>query len=75
MHIDLEGRLRSPGSLQMFVPPDHECAADCWSEPERDAKGKLVADSSRFPSGIRALANYVHHKGVSLSELGRHPLS
>ena len=33
---------------------------DCWSERERDpVSGRLVADRKRFPSGIKALANYV----------------
>ena len=37
---------------------------DCWSERERDpVSGRLVADRKRFPSGIKALADYVgcHH--------------
>lgn len=37
---------------------------DCWAESERDENGKLVADSERFPSGIEALADYVHSKGL-----------
>ncbi len=38
---------------------------DCW-QVSRDAQGTIVADSSRFPSGIKALANYVHGKGLKL---------
>ncbi|MGP3971358.1 NPCBM/NEW2 domain-containing protein [Streptomyces sp. 6N223] len=37
---------------------------DCWALPERDADGKLVPDPERFPSGIAALADYVHAKGL-----------
>jgi alpha-galactosidase len=37
---------------------------DCWALPERDADGKLVPDPERFPSGIAALADYVHSKGL-----------
>ncbi|SDN61428.1 glycoside hydrolase family 27 protein [Allokutzneria albata] len=37
---------------------------DCWAEPARDANGKLVVDRKRFPSGIKALADYVHSKGL-----------
>ncbi|QOS76902.1 glycoside hydrolase family 27 protein [Paenibacillus sp. JNUCC31] len=37
---------------------------DCWSLKERDASGNLVADPEKFPSGMRALADYVHGKGL-----------
>ncbi|KAL3834764.1 hypothetical protein ACJIZ3_009500 [Penstemon smallii] len=39
---------------------------DCWSELQRDSKGQLVPDSKTFPSGIKALADYVHSKGLKL---------
>ena len=32
--------------------------------PGRDANGILLADPVRFPSGIKALADYVHSKGL-----------
>lgn len=33
---------------------------DCWMEMKRDPdSNKLVADRDRFPSGIKALADYV----------------
>jgi len=32
---------------------------DCWLAKERDADGRLQPDPERFPSGIRALADYV----------------
>lgn len=32
---------------------------DCWLDHKRSASGQLQADSSRFPSGIKALADYV----------------
>src|SRR5205807_9385613 len=35
---------------------------DCW-QVSRDAQGNIVADATRFPSGIKALAGYVHRKG------------
>jgi alpha-galactosidase len=38
---------------------------DCW-QVSRDAQGTIVADSKRFPSGIKALADYVHSKGLKL---------
>ncbi|XP_010248383.1 PREDICTED: alpha-galactosidase 1-like [Nelumbo nucifera] len=39
---------------------------DCWAEIARDDKGNLVAKKSTFPSGIKALADYVHSKGLKL---------
>lgn len=36
---------------------------DCW-QVARDAKGNIVADSVRFPGGIKPLADYVHSKGL-----------
>ncbi|WP_328833042.1 NPCBM/NEW2 domain-containing protein [Streptomyces sp. NBC_00252] len=39
---------------------------DCWALPNRDADGKLVPDPIRFPHGIKAVADYVHSKGLKL---------
>jgi alpha-galactosidase len=36
---------------------------DCW-QTDRDAAGNIVADAAKFPSGIKALADYVHSKGL-----------
>ena len=36
---------------------------DCW-QVARDAKGVIVADSARFPGGMKPLADYVHSKGL-----------
>jgi alpha-galactosidase len=38
---------------------------DCW-QVSRDAEGTIVADPARFPSGMKALADYVHGKGLKL---------
>jgi alpha-galactosidase len=35
---------------------------DCW-QSSRDNNGTIVADIDKFPSGIKALADYVHSKG------------
>lgn len=46
---------------------------DCWHGP-RDADGFITADPQKFPSGIKALADYVHAKGLKLgiySDAGR----
>jgi alpha-galactosidase len=36
---------------------------DCWSAG-RDKNGIILADKSKFPSGIKALADYIHSKGL-----------
>jgi alpha-galactosidase len=36
---------------------------DCW-QVSRDAQGNIVPDAQHFPSGIKALADYVHAKGL-----------
>ncbi len=46
---------------------------DCW-HGERDSLGFIQCDSKRFPSGIKALADYVHSRGLKLgiySDAGR----
>jgi alpha-galactosidase len=37
---------------------------DCWFNPVRDGDGNLQAAPARFPSGMRALGDYVHRKGL-----------
>ncbi|KAM5556848.1 hypothetical protein ABKV19_024305 [Rosa sericea] len=39
---------------------------DCWSLPTRNSEGQLVPDPKTFPSGIKALADYIHGKGLKL---------
>ncbi len=39
---------------------------DCWAETSRDGSGHLVPSHVRFPHGIKALADYVHGKGLKL---------
>jgi alpha-galactosidase len=39
---------------------------DCWEAPQRDSSGNLAADSTRFPSGMRALVDYVHARGLQV---------
>ncbi len=36
---------------------------DCW-QVGRDEKGNILPDAKRFPSGMKALADYVHSKGL-----------
>ena len=37
---------------------------DCWSEKFRDEQGRLVASAEKFPNGMKAVADYVHSKGL-----------
>ncbi|MCH5338036.1 MAG: glycoside hydrolase family 27 protein [Acetatifactor sp.] len=37
---------------------------DCWSLKERDSNERLVADPEKFPHGMKAVADYVHSKGL-----------
>ena len=39
---------------------------DCWMASSRDAAGNLVADPTRFPDGIKPVADYVHSLGLKL---------
>ncbi|XP_020694514.2 alpha-galactosidase-like [Dendrobium catenatum] len=43
---------------------------DCWGAFNRDSRGNLQPNSSTFPSGIKALADYVHAKGLKLGIYG-----
>ena len=36
----------------------------CWAERERDEYGHVVANRTRFPSGMASLSSYVHGKGL-----------
>jgi alpha-galactosidase len=36
---------------------------DCW-QISRDERGNILADSKKFPSGMKALADYVHSRGL-----------
>ncbi|KAH7719937.1 Melibiase family protein [Aphelenchoides avenae] len=40
---------------------------DCWMAYNRTDDGKLVANQTRFPSGIPALADYVHNLGLKFA--------
>ncbi|MGJ6968829.1 glycoside hydrolase family 27 protein [Streptosporangium sp. G11] len=37
---------------------------DCWFDPNRDSAGNLQANPSRFPSGMKALGDYLHARGL-----------
>jgi alpha-galactosidase len=37
---------------------------DGWMAKDRDADGNLIADPIKFPNGMKALADYIHSKGL-----------
>ncbi|SDY17545.1 alpha-galactosidase [Amycolatopsis xylanica] len=39
---------------------------DCWALPTRNSKGDLQPDPKRFPNGIKAVADYIHSKGLKI---------
>ncbi len=46
---------------------------DCW-QVSRDAEGNIVPDAKRFPSGMKAVGDYIHSKGLKFgiySDAGR----
>ncbi|XP_077983617.1 alpha-N-acetylgalactosaminidase-like [Glandiceps talaboti] len=45
---------------------EYVCIDDCWMSMQRDSHGNLYANTTRFPSGIKALADYIHSKGLKL---------
>lgn len=47
---------------------------DCW-QIGRDENGYIIVDKEKFPSGIKALADYIHSKGLKFgiySDAGTH---
>jgi alpha-galactosidase len=43
---------------------------DCWALRERDENGNLVPDPEKFSAGMKALADYVHSKGIKFGIYG-----
>ncbi|MFI6780192.1 glycoside hydrolase family 27 protein [Micromonospora sp. NPDC050276] len=37
---------------------------DCWFNPNRDSSGNIQGDPTRFPSGMKALGDYIHARGL-----------
>ncbi|MDM2349665.1 glycoside hydrolase family 27 protein [Mycobacteroides abscessus subsp. abscessus] len=37
---------------------------DCWFDPRRNASGELRANPARFPHGMKAVADFVHARGL-----------
>ncbi|HEX6444002.1 MAG TPA: NEW3 domain-containing protein [Streptosporangiales bacterium] len=43
---------------------DYVNVDDCWMQRDRDADGNLQVDTTRFPHGMKWLADYVHARGL-----------
>jgi alpha-galactosidase len=43
---------------------------DCWSLRDRDANGSLVPDPAKFPSGLKALGDFLHARGFKFGIYG-----
>jgi alpha-galactosidase len=37
---------------------------DAWMAKKRDKDGRLVAEAKKFPSGMKAIGDYIHSKGL-----------
>src|SRR5438034_10798208 len=37
---------------------------DCWSAVSRDSNGNLTNDPAKFPSGMKAIGDYIHSQGL-----------
>ncbi|MEU6732137.1 glycoside hydrolase family 27 protein [Streptomyces physcomitrii] len=48
----------------------HITVDDCWMANSRDAHGDLTADPERFPSGMKALGDYLHARGLKFGLYG-----
>ncbi|CAD6187009.1 unnamed protein product [Caenorhabditis auriculariae] len=62
LYMDMADRLASDGYREAGYVSVH--VDDCWMERNRDGAGVLVADRERFPSGMQALAQYTHTRGL-----------
>ncbi|XP_006027700.1 alpha-N-acetylgalactosaminidase isoform X2 [Alligator sinensis] len=68
LFMDMADRLADDGWKELgyvYVNID-----DCWMAKQRDASGQLVPDPERFPRGIKALADYVHSRGLKMGIYG-----
>ncbi|XP_062918719.1 alpha-N-acetylgalactosaminidase [Mobula hypostoma] len=73
LFMDMADRLAEDGWKELGY--EYVNIDDCWAAKKRDSQGRLVPDPDRFPSGIKALAQYVHSKGLKLgiyADLGKY---
>ena len=55
--MEMADRMASDGYKD--VGYEYIAVDDCWPATERDQNGELQPDPIRFPSGMKALADYV----------------
>src|SRR5208283_3602848 len=58
---EMSGALISSGMLEAGF--NYIVIDDGWESMSRDAHGALIPDPARFPSGMKALGDYLHSKG------------
>src|SRR5882762_3290794 len=69
LYKDMADRMVADGYLKAGY--EYVNIDDCWSEFERDNVTKrLVPNKERFPNGMKALADYIHSKGLKLGIYG-----
>lgn len=56
--VMVEGGYRDAGYEYIFID-------DCW-QGGRDNRNNIIPDQKKFPNGIKAVADYVHSKGLKL---------
>ena len=44
----------------------HDARQDCWSDTQRSASGELQPNAQQFPNGMKAVADYVHSRGLKI---------
>ena len=63
LYKDMATRIAEDGFLEAGY--NQVSIDDCWPNMERDAKtNRLVGNTTRFPSGIKALGDFMHSKNV-----------
>ena len=62
----LSRKLQTPWSPQVLADAGYQYVVidDGWSLRERDGNKRLVPDPEKFPSGMKALSDYIHSKGL-----------
>ena len=69
LYKDMADRMAADGYLKAGY--EYVNIDDCWPEFQRDNVTKrLVPNKERFPSGMKALADYIHSKGLKLGIYG-----
>ena len=61
----VESGLRDAGYIYLNLD-------DNWMDTKRDAEGALQNNPKTFPSGMKAIADYVHSKGLKFGLYGEH---